>query len=107
MTNKVLRNWELSGRHCAAVERDPVVTACAFGDGNVSCGSFHIEMEIHFVSSLTADDENRIAPRLLDLLCAILDQLPLAYALRIRTATGPTLQRKQREPPSPVVPIDS
>jgi hypothetical protein len=63
-------------------------------------------MEIQFVSSLTADDENRIAPGLLDLLCAILDQLPVAYTLRIRTATGQTLQRKQPEPERPVLAHD-
>jgi hypothetical protein len=56
-------------------------------------------MEIQFVSSMTADDEERIAPGLLALVCAILDQLPVAYTLRIRTATGETIQRTKAEPP--------
>ena len=54
-------------------------------------------MEIQFVSSLTADDEKRLAPGLLELVCAILDQLPVAYTLRIRTTTGETLQRTKAE----------
>jgi hypothetical protein len=57
-------------------------------------------MEIQFVSSLTADDEERIAPGLLALVCAILDQLPVAYTLRIKTATGKPIQRTKAHPTS-------
>jgi hypothetical protein len=42
-------------------------------------------MEIRFVSSLTADDEDRFAPALLAAVSAILDQLPIAYTIRIET----------------------
>lgn len=64
------------------------------------------QMEIQFVSSLTADDEARIAPVLVDLLGAILDQLPVAYTLRIKTSTGETVQRKKAEPPRFVLHVD-
>ncbi len=58
-------------------------------------------MEIQFVSSLTADDEERIAPGVLALVCAILDQLPVAYTLRIKTATGEPIQRTKAHSTSP------
>jgi hypothetical protein len=42
-------------------------------------------MDIRFISSLTPDDENDIAPALLKAAGAILDQFPIAYTLRIET----------------------
>ena len=42
-------------------------------------------MNIRFVSSLTPDDENAVAPALLKAFAAMLDQLPIAYTLRIET----------------------
>ena len=45
-------------------------------------------MDIRFISSLTAEDENRIAPVLLSVAAALLDRLPLAYTLRFDTVTG-------------------
>lgn len=50
-------------------------------------------MEIRFVSSLTPDDEERLAQPLLQLVCSVLDQLPLAYTLRIETTSGTAVQR--------------
>ena len=49
-------------------------------------------MEIRFVSSLTADDENFFAPALLKALSAILDQLPIAYTMRIETTGAQVFQ---------------
>ena len=49
-------------------------------------------MEIRFISSLTADDENSCAPILLKTLSTLLDQLPIAYTLRIETTGGMALQ---------------
>ncbi len=43
-------------------------------------------MEIRFISSLTPDDENAFAPVLLRAVGALLDQLPIAYTLRIETS---------------------
>ena len=42
-------------------------------------------MEIRFVSSLTPEDENLFAPALLTAVGALLDQLPIAYTMRIET----------------------
>jgi hypothetical protein len=43
-------------------------------------------MEIRFISSVTPEDENVYAPTVLKAVTAILDQLPIAYTLRIETA---------------------
>jgi len=45
-------------------------------------------LDIRFVSSLTPDDENRLAPQVLNALGGVLDDLPIAYTLRIETAAG-------------------
>ncbi len=49
-------------------------------------------MDIRFISSLTPDDENRIAPALLAAVASVLDRLPLAYTLRFETVTGRSFQ---------------
>jgi hypothetical protein len=49
-------------------------------------------MEIRFVSSLTADDENLFAPALLKAVGALLDQLPIAYTILIETTGSQTFQ---------------
>ena len=45
-------------------------------------------MDIRFVSTLSPDDEARIAEPLLSAVVALLDKLPIAYSLRIETASG-------------------
>lgn len=50
-------------------------------------------MEIHLVSSLTSEDENRLAPEMLAALERILDSLPVTYALRIETSCGSEIHR--------------
>ncbi len=45
-------------------------------------------MEIHLVSSLTPDDESRLAPRMLAAIGGILETLPVSYSVRIETAQG-------------------
>ena len=45
-------------------------------------------MEIRLVSSLTAEDELKMAPAVLDALGEVLNQLPISYTLRFRTADG-------------------
>jgi hypothetical protein len=45
-------------------------------------------MEIHLVSSLTPDDETRLAPRVLAAIGGVLDGLPVSYSVRIETAVG-------------------
>jgi hypothetical protein len=49
-------------------------------------------MDIRFVSSLTAEDENAFAPALLKAIGALLDQLPIAYTVRIETTGAQVLQ---------------
>jgi hypothetical protein len=49
-------------------------------------------MEIRFISSLTAEDENLFAPALLKAIGALLDQLPIAYTIRIETTGAQVFQ---------------
>jgi len=48
-------------------------------------------MDIRLVSSLTPEDETRLAPALLAGLTALLDQLPIRYSVRLETNSGKTL----------------
>jgi hypothetical protein len=49
-------------------------------------------MEIRFISSLTAEDENTFAPALLKAVGTLLDQLPIAYTMRIETTGAQVFQ---------------
>lgn len=49
-------------------------------------------MDIRFISSLTPDDENSLAPALLSAVASVLDRLPLAYTLRFETVSGRSFQ---------------
>jgi hypothetical protein len=49
-------------------------------------------MDIRFISSLTPEDENAFAPALLKAVAALLDQLPIAYTLRIDTIGAQVFQ---------------
>ncbi len=49
-------------------------------------------MDIRFVSSLTSEDEKLFAPGLLKAISAILDQLPIAYTVRIETTGAEIFQ---------------
>ena len=51
-----------------------------------------IRMDIRFISSLTAEDENAFAPALLKAVGAILDQFPIAYTLRVETTGAQVFQ---------------
>ena len=55
-------------------------------------------MDIRFISSLTADDENRFAPAVLKAVTALVDQLPLAYAIRIETSGAQVYQHTRIVP---------
>ena len=50
-------------------------------------------MEITFISSLTPDDERRLAAAFLRSMGSMLDFLPIAYSIRIRTTSGKTFTR--------------
>jgi len=49
-------------------------------------------MVIRFISSLTPEDEDRLAPGVLNALGLLLDQMPLAYNLRIEATSGRVFQ---------------
>jgi hypothetical protein len=55
-------------------------------------------MEIRFISSLTAEDENAFAPALLKAVGAILDQMPIAYTVRIETTGAQVFQHTHASP---------
>jgi len=48
-------------------------------------------MDLRLVSSLTPEDETRLAPALMAALTALLDQLPICYCVRLVTNSGKTL----------------
>ncbi len=52
-------------------------------------------MDIHFISSLTPDDEDRLAPAILEAIKPLLELMPIAYTVRIRTS-GNTLYQHTR-----------
>jgi hypothetical protein len=49
-------------------------------------------MEIRFISSLTADDEDQYAPAVLKAVSALLDEFPIAYTIRIETTSSQVFQ---------------
>jgi hypothetical protein len=54
-------------------------------------------MDIHFVSTLTPEDEDRYAPMVLAAVKAILEPMPITYALRIATTNGQTVQHTKAD----------
>jgi hypothetical protein len=60
-------------------------------------------MEIRFVSTLTAEDEVRLAEGLLKVFASLLDQWPIAYTLRI-DAGDATVLRHSHAPAEPAAP---
>ena len=54
----------------------------------LSINTVHIE----FVSTLTHEDENRLAPAVMKLLSGVLDLLPIAYTIRVETTDQQVLQ---------------
>ncbi len=55
-------------------------------------------MEIRFISSLTAEDEDLFAPAVLKAVSALLDQLPIAYTLRVETSGAQVYQHTHVAP---------
>ena len=62
-------------------------------------------MDIRVVSSLSADDEDQLAPAVLTTLAALLAALPVAYALRLETTNGKVMQRTSLPPGDPPLPV--
>jgi hypothetical protein len=55
-------------------------------------------MDIRFVSTLTPEDEDRLAPGLVNAIGQLLDALPLAYTLRVETSNGRIFQHTHAGP---------
>jgi hypothetical protein len=51
-----------------------------------------VTVRIEFTSTLTQEDENRLAPALLKALSGLLDMLPIAYMIRVETTDEHVLQ---------------
>jgi hypothetical protein len=64
-------------------------------------------MEIRFISSLTAEDEELFAPAVLKAATALLDQLPLAYTIRIETTGAQVYQHTHVGPDVREVGVDA
>jgi hypothetical protein len=54
-------------------------------------------VNIRFVSTLTPEDENAMAPAVLKAVATILDLLPIAYVLRIDTANAQVYQHIRQD----------
>ena len=50
-------------------------------------------VHIEFTSTLTTEDENRLAPAVLKALSGLLDMLPIAYILRVETTDQSVLEQ--------------
>ena len=60
-------------------------------------------MDIHVVSTLTSEDEDRVADALVVALAELLDGLPIGYALRIKTSGMKVLTRTNLDPPDSTI----
>jgi hypothetical protein len=63
-------------------------------------------MDIHVVSTLTSEDEDRVADALGAALGELLDGLPIAYALRIETSGMKVLTRTNLDAVDPAPDAD-
>jgi hypothetical protein len=52
-------------------------------------------VNIRFTSSLTDNDENMIAPAILNAVVSLLDKLPIAYVIRIDTSDSNVYQHSR------------
>lgn len=60
-------------------------------------------MNIRFISSLTPEDEDLLAPALLKAVAALLDNVQFAYSLKIETTGAQVLQHTHPAVYTPVV----
>jgi hypothetical protein len=56
-------------------------------------------MDIHFISTLTPEDEDRYAPMVLAAVRAILEPMPISYAVRVVTANGHSVSHTKADAP--------
>jgi len=53
-------------------------------------------VQIHLVSSLTPDDESRLAPEVLAAIERVLETMPVSYSVRIETGSGNAIHRNHK-----------
>ena len=58
-------------------------------------------MDIHFISTLTPEDEDRFAPVVISAIKAILDVMPISYTLRLETANARVFQHTKADSNEP------
>jgi len=59
-------------------------------------------MQIRFISTLTEEDEDRLAEMIVDMAKALLAHSPLGYMLRIETAAAKFFEHNKVAPPATV-----
>jgi len=68
--------------------------------GNRDCyaGGWLPTVDIKFISTLTSEDENAIAPIALQAIASILDLFPIAYSIQINTSDAHVYQHIRAQP---------
>lgn len=64
-------------------------------------------MNIKFISTLTTEDENAIAPIALRAIASILDLLPIAYSIQIDTSDSRIYEHSRAQPAQQTAGSDS
>ena len=64
-------------------------------------------MHIEITSTLTHEDENRLAPAVMKLLSGMLDMLPVAYVVRVETADQQVMEHLNPSPMPELGPLVS
>lgn len=54
-------------------------------------------MDIHFISTLTPEDEDRFAPVVIGAIKAILDVMPISYTIRLETGNARVFQHTKAD----------
>jgi hypothetical protein len=70
-----------------------------------------LSVQIELTSTLTREDENRLAPAVMKALSGVLDMLPIAYILRVETTDENILVHVSPQPAAwesvPVTTVDA
>jgi hypothetical protein len=66
-------------------EREPITNAYSTIAPGIAIADSAIAMQIRFISTLTADDEERLAETIVETAKAMLGTFPIGYMLRVET----------------------
>jgi hypothetical protein len=64
-------------------------------------------VNIKFISTLTPEDENAMAPAVLKAVASILDLLPIAYMIRIDTSDAHVYSQHSQPTGKPMLPTEA